>query len=210
MSTESQADRVEDAWQQDGKQPEPGIKVALVTVTEPDVLIRAVGRCHLPSLRQVPVPRLIVEPVEHPRGHGRQPPDDRVLDGSHPLPPVVAQELAKPETRPEHARARLGAAPELDDEPGPVPAKRIGTARRLNPGDDELPAGRPLPDSTGRSLAARKALGGKARSQRSQSLPVNHPGRYDALHQATIAKTRSPAEAAGPEQLGRRGRGQSR
>jgi hypothetical protein len=39
---------------------------------------------------------------------------------------------------------------------------------------------------------------------------VNHPGRYDALHQPTIAKNRSPAEAADPKQLGRRGRGQSR
>ena len=56
--------------------------------------------------------------------------------------------------------------------------------------------GEPLPDGSGRWLAAFKALSGKARPQRSQGLPVNHPGRYYALHQPTIAKSRSSAEAA--------------
>jgi hypothetical protein len=186
-SPESQLDSVEDTRQQDGKQLEPGIEVVLITMSEPDVVIRAVGRRYLLSLRQVPVPRAIVEHAEHPRGRGWQPPDDRVLDGSYPLPPLVVQELAKPETRPEHARPGLGAAPEFDDEPGPVPAKFIRTARRLNPGDDELLTCRPLPDGRGRCLAARKAHSGKARSQRCQGLPVNHPSRYYAVHQPTIA-----------------------
>jgi hypothetical protein len=161
----------------------------LVPVAEPDVLIRAVGRRYQPSLCQVLLPRAIVERAEHARGRGRQPPDDRVLDGSYPLPPLVVQELAKPETRPEHAGPGLGAAPELDDEPGPVPAKCVRTARRLNPGDDELLTSRPLPDRSGRCAAALEALSGKARSQGSQSLPVNHPGRNYAVHQPTIAKT---------------------
>ena len=86
-------------------------------MAEPDVAVRAVGLRYLPSLRQVPIPRACVERAEHPRGRGRQPPDDRVLDGSYPLPPLVVQELAEPETRPEHAGPGLGAAPELDDEP---------------------------------------------------------------------------------------------
>src|ERR1700758_4362759 len=161
----------------------------LVPVAEPDVLIRAVGRRYQPSLRQVHVPRAIVERAEHARGRGRQPPDDRVLDGPYLLPPFVAQELAKPEARPEHAGPRLGAAPELDDEPGPVPAECVRTARRLNPGDDELLTGRPLPDRSSRYAAALEARSGKARSQGSQRLPVNHPGRDYAVHQPTIAKT---------------------
>jgi len=114
---ESQPDRLQNAGQQDRKQPEPVIEVALVPVAEPDVVIEAVSRRYLPSLRQVLIPRPVVEDAEHLRGRGRQPPDDRVLDGSHPLPSLVVQQLAKPETRPEHARPGLGAAPELDDEP---------------------------------------------------------------------------------------------
>src|SRR5258707_6840704 len=194
-SPESQADRVEDAWQQDGQQPEPGIEVVSITMAEPDVLIRAVGRRYLPSLRQVPVPRAIVGDAQDTGGRGRQPPDHRVVDDSDLLPPLVVQELAKPEARPHHAGPRLGAAPEFDDEPGPVPAKWIRTARRLNPRDNELLPGRPLPDGSGRSPAALKALSGKARPQRGHSLPVNHPRHY-AVHQPTITKT--PAGHAGP------------
>src|SRR6185437_13800055 len=196
-SPEPVPDRAQDAGQQAGKQPEPCIEVALVTVAEPDVVIRLVGRRHRPSLRQVPVPRTVVEHAKHPRGRGRQPPDDRVLHGSHPLPALVVQELAEPETRPEHAGPGLGTAAELDDEPGPVPAKCVRTACRLNPGNDELPARRPPPDSSGRRLAAFKAPSSKARPQRSQSLPVNHQVRYHALHQPTIAKSRPLAEASG-------------
>jgi hypothetical protein len=51
---------------------------ALITVAEPDVVIRAVGRCYLPALSQVRVPRALAEGPEHARGRGRQPPDDRV------------------------------------------------------------------------------------------------------------------------------------
>src|SRR5215469_5940198 len=199
-SPEPQPGCAQDAGQQDGKQPEPGTEVALITVAEPDVVIRAVGRCYLPALRQVHLPRAFIEGAEHPGGRGRQPPDDRVLHGPYPLPPLVIQELAEPEARPEHAGPGLGAAPELDDEPGPVPAGCIRTARRLNPGDDELLARRPLPDRGGRRPAALKALSGKARPQRSQGLPVNHPVRYHTLHQPTIAKARPPTEAADRKQ----------
>ena len=105
----SEPDRAKDAGQHYWKQLEPGIEVALVAVAEPDVVIRAVGRRYLLSLRQVPVPRAIVERAQRPLGRGRQPPDDRVLDGSYPFAPHVVQKLAKPETRPEHAA--LGWAP---------------------------------------------------------------------------------------------------
>src|SRR5579863_1032034 len=148
-SPEPQPGRAKDAGQQGGEQPEPGVKVALVTVAEPDVLIRAVGRGYLPALRQVRVARWLVEGTEHARGRGRQPPDHRVLRRPDPLPPRGIQELAEPETRPEHAGPGLGAAPELDDEPGAGPAGRVRIARRLDPGDDELPARRPLPDRGG-------------------------------------------------------------
>ena len=85
---------MQDGGQQDGKQPEQGIKVALITIAEPDVLIRAVGRCYLPALRQVRIPGSLVEGPEHARGRGRQPPDHRVLHATNPLPPRVIQELA--------------------------------------------------------------------------------------------------------------------
>jgi hypothetical protein len=192
-SPEPAPDRVEDAGQQDGKQPEPGIEIVLIPVAQPDVVIRAVGRRYLLSLRQIPVPRAIIEHAQHPRGSGRQPPDDRVLDGSYLLPLIIAKELAKPETRPEHAGSGLGTAPEFDDEPRPVPAMHIRTARRLNPGNDELLSCGPMPDRSGRCPAALKTLSREARPQRSQGLPVNHPGRYHAFHPPTISKAYSPA-----------------
>jgi hypothetical protein len=68
------------------------------------------------------------------------------------------------------------------------------TSRRLPACAARLLIRRPLPDCGGRWLAAFKALGGKARPQRSQGLPANHPGGYYALHQPTIAKSHSLAE----------------
>src|SRR5260370_36004626 len=102
-------------------------------MAEPDVVIRGVGWRYLLSLRQVPVPRAVIERAQDARGRGGQPPDHRVLDGSNLLPPLAVQELAKPETRSHHTDPGLSAAPEFDDEPGPVPAKCIRPARRLNP-----------------------------------------------------------------------------